>query len=167
VTAPISGRVSDLIGARTPTTLGLLIQSGALLWLTTLVYSTRYQELTAALALMGLGGGLFYAPNTSAAMSAAPPHRFGIASGTLFTMRQAGMVTSYALSLAVAAASLPGDVMLQLFVGTNIKLGSQLTQGFVLGMHNAFYVSAGLCLVAAFLSFQRGRSPLKKEPPHP
>jgi hypothetical protein len=34
-------------------------------------------------------------------------------------------------------------------------------------MHNAFYVSAGLCLVAAFLSFQRGRSPLKKEPPHP
>ena len=36
-------------------------------------------------------------------MNASPKNRLGIASGTLATLRQAGMVTSFALSLAVAA----------------------------------------------------------------
>jgi EmrB/QacA subfamily drug resistance transporter len=159
VTAPLSGRLSDRIGPRVPTTFGLLIQCGALLWLTTLVYTTSYAELAVALALMGLGGGLFYAPNTSSAMSAAPAHRFGIASGTLFTLRQSGMVTSYALSLAIAAASLPRNIMLQLFVGTNVTLGSAVTREFVRGIHNAFYVSSVLCLIAALLSLERGKTP--------
>jgi EmrB/QacA subfamily drug resistance transporter len=167
VTAPVSGRVSDLIGARIPATLGLLIQSGALLWLTRLVYAAQYSHLVEALLLMGVGGGLFYAPNTSAAMSAAPPHRFGIASGALFTLRQSGMVTSYALSLAVAAASLPREIMLNLFVGTDVRLGSAMTQGFVVGMHNAFYVSTVLCLVAAFLSFRRGKTVPARKEAHP
>jgi MFS family permease len=160
VSAPLSGKISDRIGARVPATLGLLIQCAALLWLTTLTYATPYLELSAALAFMGLGGGMFYAPNMSSAMNAAPAHRLGIASGTLFTMRQSGMVTSYAVSLAVAAASLPHDVMLQLFVGTNVRLGSEVTKEFVLGMHNAFYLSVALCFIAAILSFVRGKTPL-------
>jgi hypothetical protein len=67
------------------------------------------------------------------------------------------MVTSFALSLAVAAASLPRDVMMQLFVGTNVALGSQVTQSFVTGMHSTFFVSIVLCLVAASLSMVRGK----------
>jgi hypothetical protein len=106
---------------------------------------------------MGLGGGMFYSPNTSAAMSASPVHRLGVASATLATLRQAGMVTSFALSLAVAAASLPRDVMLQIFVGTNVTLGSQVTQAFVVGMHSAFFVSIVLCLIAAGFSMVRGK----------
>ena len=160
IMAPLSGLVSDRIGARVPATIGLLIQSMALLSLTYVTYSTSYLRLAASLAIMGVGGGMFYAPNVSAAMSAAPSHRLGIASATLFTLRQTGMVTSYALSLAVAAASLPHNVMLQLFVGTNVALGSELTKEFVFGMHNAFYVSMGLCLVSAVLSFARGKQRL-------
>jgi len=163
VVAPVSGRISDAIGACIPTTLGLFIQSGALLWMTMLVQTTTYTDLSIALALMGLGGGLFYAPNTSSAMSAAPSNRYGIASGALFTLRQSGMVTSYALSLAVAAASLPRDIMLRLFVGTDMNLSPQLTEGFVLGMRNAIYVPAVLCLIAAFLSLQRGGAPHRRD----
>ncbi len=47
--------------------------------------------------------------------------------------------------------------MLQLFVGTNMTLGSQVTQDFVIGMHSAFAVSIVLCLVAAGLSLIRGK----------
>ncbi len=157
VTAPISGWVADRIGARTPATLGLLIQAAALVYLTRLTPTTSYTTLVAGLVLMGLGGGMFYSPNTSAAMNASPNHRLGIAAATLATLRQTGMVTSFALSLAVAAGSLPRNVMMQLFVGTNVSLGSQVMQSFVIGIHSAFIVSTALCLIAAGISLVRGK----------
>jgi hypothetical protein len=116
-----------------------------------------YLPIAIGLALMGLGGGLFFSPNTSAAMNAAPRPRLGIAAGTLATLRQTGMVTSFALALAVAAGSLPQAVMLQLFVGTNVTLGSEMMQAFIVGIQSAFWVSAALCLVAAGFSLVRGK----------
>ena len=118
-----------------------------------------YWQIAIGLGLMGLGGGLFYPPNTSAAMNAAPKNRLGIASGTLATLRQAGMVTSFALSLAVAASSLPRDVMMQLFVGTNVTLGSAPMLAFVTGMHSAFLVSTdvGHCRCRHLLRARQGR----------
>ncbi len=157
VMAPLSGILSDRIGARLPATLGLLIQGLALLWFTRITDQTSYLVIAGGLVLMGLGGGLFFAPNTSAAMNSAPRQQLGVASATLSTFRQAGMVTSFALSLAVAAASLPKDVMFKLFVGTNVVLGSQVTQSFVIGMHSAFVVSVGLIILAAAISFVRGK----------
>ena len=72
---------------------------------------------------MGLGGGLFWSPNTSVAMNSAPRERLGIASATLATLRQTGMVTSFAVTLAVAAGSLPHQAVMALFIGTNVTLG--------------------------------------------
>ena len=90
-------------------------------------------------------------------MNGAPRDRLGIASATLATLRQTGMVTSFALALAVAAGSLPKDVMMKLFVGTNVTLGSAPMQAFVTGMHNAFLVSTVLVVMAAGISFVRGK----------
>ena len=157
IMGPVSGIIADRIGARVPATVGLVIQAVALFLLTGLTVSTPYPQIAVILGVMGFGGGMFFPPNTSAAMNAAPPGRLGIASATLATMRQVGMVTSFALSLAIAAASLPKDVMLQLFVGTNIALGSEVTQNFVIGMRSAFIVSIVLCLIAAGISMVRGR----------
>ncbi len=157
IVAPLGGVIADRIGARIPATIGLLLQGAALVWLLQLSADTPYWQIAAGLALLGFGGGLFYPPNTSAAMNSAPPHRLGIASATLATLRQAGMVTSFALSLAVAAGSLPRDVMLQLFVGNNVTLGSAPMQAFIVGMHSAFIVSLALCMVAAGLSLIRGK----------
>ncbi len=157
VMAPVSGIIADRIGARVPATIGLLLQGVALLWFTQLTPDTPYWQIAIALGLMGFGGGLFYSPNTSAVMNASPRARLGVASATLSTLRQAGMVTSFALSLAVAANSLPKSIMMQLFVGTNVSMGSTLMRSFVLGMHSAFTVSIILCLLAAVLSYIRGR----------
>ncbi|HEX8991111.1 MAG TPA: MFS transporter, partial [Anaerolineales bacterium] len=152
IVAPIGGNIADRIGARIPATIGLLIQGAALVWFMQLDPASPYWRIAVGLAVMGLGGGLFYPPNTSAAMNAAPKNRLGIASGTLATLRQAGMVTSFALSLAVAASSLPRDVMMQLFVGNNVTLGSAPMRAFVIGMHNAFLVSTVLVILAAGIS---------------
>jgi EmrB/QacA subfamily drug resistance transporter len=155
--APISGVIADRIGARIPATLGLIIQGLVLIWFTGITTQTSYLVIAGGLVVMGLGGGLFYAPNTSAAMNSSPRNRLGVAAATLSTLRQAGMVTSFALSLAVAAASLPKDVMFKLFVGTNVVLGSQITQSFVIGMHSAFILSVVLVILAAAISFVRGK----------
>jgi EmrB/QacA subfamily drug resistance transporter len=163
IIAPLGGLISDRIGARVPATIGLLVQGTALAWFLQITTTTPYWQIGAGLGLMGLGGGLFYPPNTSAAMNAAPMNRLGIASATLATLRQAGMVTSFALSLAVAAGSLPRDVMMQLFVGNNVTLGSAPMQGFVIGMHNAFIVSLALCFVAAGISMVRGKEVRRRQ----
>ncbi len=158
IVGPLSGLLADHIGARIPATVGMLVDAAALVWfITWLSPSTPYWQLAVGLALMGLGGGLFWSPNTSAAMNSAAVHRLGIASAALATLRQTGMVTSFAVALAVAAGSLPQQVVMNLFVGTNVVLGSQVMQAFIIGIQHAFLVSAGLCLVAAAFSFVRGK----------
>ncbi len=157
IIAPWGGNLADRIGARGPATAGLLIQAAALVWFLRITPAMPYWQIAIGLGLMGVGGGLFYPPNTSAAMNAAPQNRLGIASGTLATLRQAGMVTSFALALAVAASSLPRDAMMQLFVGNNVTLGSAPMLAFVTGMHSAFLVSTVLVVIAAGISFVRGK----------
>ena len=157
VVGPLSGVLADRIGARVPATVGLILQAAALVWfIFTLTPSTPYGSIVVGLVLVGIGGGLFWAPNTSAAMNSAPRDRLGIASAALATLRQTGMVTSFALALAVAAGSLPRDVMMNLFVGTNVSLGSGPMQAFVVGIRHAFVVSVVLSVVAACLSYVRG-----------
>jgi EmrB/QacA subfamily drug resistance transporter len=158
ITAPLSGVVADRIGARVPATVGLLLQAAALVWfITRLTPTVPYPQIAVGLAAMGLGGGMFWSPNTSAAMNSAPLRRLGIASAALATLRQTGMVTSFALSLAVAAGSIPRAIMMQLFVGTSVTLGSRTMQAFVVGIHSAFIVSAVLCGIAAGFSLVRGK----------
>lgn len=164
VVGPLSGLLADHIGARIPATVGVLLQATALAWfIAQLSPTTPYVSIAVGLVLMRLGGGLFWSPNTSAAMNGAPVRRLGIASATLATLRQTGMVTSFAVSLAVAAGSLPRDVMMGLFVGTNVTLGSQVMQAFVIGIHSAFGVSAALCIVAAGFSLVRGKENRRRD----
>jgi EmrB/QacA subfamily drug resistance transporter len=162
VAAPLSGVMADRIGARLPATAGLLVQSLALLGFSFIRPDTHYLAIALGLGLAGLGGGMFFPANTSAAMNAAPRNRLGIASAALATLRQTGMVTSLALSMAVAAASLPRDDMMKLFVGTSIAMGSDSMQAFVVGMRGAFTVSLVLSLLAVLLSLARGRG-IKKD----
>jgi EmrB/QacA subfamily drug resistance transporter len=158
IVGPLSGLLADHIGARIPATLGVLLQASALVWFITRLSSvTPYWEIAVGLVLMGFGAGLFYAPNTSAAMNGAPRSRLGVASATLATLRQTGMVVSFAMALAVAAASLPSSAVTALFIGTNITLGSQMEQAFITGIRSAFVVSGVLCLVAAGFSLVRGK----------
>ena len=51
---------------------------------------------------------------------------------------------------------------MQLFVGNNVALGSAPMLAFVTGMHNAFYVSTVLVLIAAGISFVRGKEDRSK-----
>ena len=153
VVGPVGGALSDRIGARGPATAGLLLQASACVLLAQLTASSPYLMLLAGLLVLGLGGGLFWSPNTSAVMGAAPPESLGVASATLATFRQTGMVTSFALALAVAAAAIPGRLVGEIFLGSSVELGTPVMSAFTVGMSHALAVSALIVVAASAMTF--------------
>jgi predicted MFS family arabinose efflux permease len=101
ITAPLSGTVSDRIGSRIPSMLGMAILALGLFILSRLGIDSPLALVVAGLATAGLGVGIFVSPNNSALMGAAPRHRQGIASGVLATSRNLGMVLGVGLAGAI------------------------------------------------------------------
>jgi MFS family permease len=101
VAAPVSGTLSDRIGSRIPGTVGMLILALGLLLLATLQQASSSLLIILALAVSGLGIGIFISPNNSALMGAAPRNRQGTAAGVLATARSVGMVLGIGLAGAI------------------------------------------------------------------
>jgi EmrB/QacA subfamily drug resistance transporter len=156
IVGPIGGRLADKIGGAIPATIGLILQGAALVLLALLSPTTPYWLLALALSLMGIGGGLFWSPNTSTAMGAAPRNRLGVASATLNTMRNVGMVFSFALALAVAAGSMPPAIVNQVFLGTVSHLSFAIASAFTGAMSHAFIASIIIIAIALAFSAVRG-----------
>jgi EmrB/QacA subfamily drug resistance transporter len=145
----------DRFSGATPATVGLLLQVASLVLLVFLAPNTPYLLLASALGLMGLGSAIFWSPNTSSTMGAAPRNRLGVASATLNTMRNVGMLCSFAFSLAVAAASMPPALVNEVFLGTVGHLSLNVANAFTGAMSRAFIASAIICLLAVDCSVVR------------
>ncbi|MGD0153744.1 MAG: MFS transporter [Thermacetogeniaceae bacterium] len=149
VLSPLGGIIADRHGARLPATAGLLLQGAAALILSYLRPDSSYAILFFGLAIMGVGGSFFWSPNTRAVMSSAPSHRLGVASATLATLRQCGMVMSFAIAMAAAAASMPSNLMTKIFLGTAEKLNGVMAAAFNQGLSQALRVSTFIVILAA------------------
>ena len=101
VVAPVSGALSDRLGSRLLATAGMAVLAGGLVLLASVVEAGSLGAIAGALAVVGLGVGVFVSPNNSALMGAAPRHRQGIAAGVLATARNVGMVFGVGLAGAV------------------------------------------------------------------
>ncbi len=101
IVAPVSGSLSDRIGTRIPTVLGMVILSCGIFLMSRLGPTTPIYEVGIALGVVGLGTGTFISPNNSAIMGAAPKERQGIAAGILATARSTGMVLGVGLAGAI------------------------------------------------------------------
>src|SRR5205823_4279203 len=77
IVGPLSGLLSDRIGSRILTPIGLGISALGLLGLCTVTPSTPYWLLALYMVLMGGGSGFFVSPNTNAIMSSVEPHTRG------------------------------------------------------------------------------------------
>jgi EmrB/QacA subfamily drug resistance transporter len=150
---PASGALSDRIGSRFLSTLGLVVTAVAVFLLTGLSLQTSYLGIALRLALVGAGLGLFQSPNTSAVMGTVAPARLGIASGILATSRNAGQVMGVAFAAVMFAAREP--VYAARLAPT---LGRELASksAFVHAARDAAWVLIGLALFGAVLSLVRG-----------
>lgn len=137
--APFSGTLSDRIGARLPATLGMVIMAAGLFILSRLQPMTPTAAISAALAVCGLGIGMFVSPNNSSLMGAAPRNRQGVAAGMLAMARNVGMVLGIGMSGAILTTALAVDPQRGIFAA--------MTPGFLAGM--------GIALLAALASLLR------------
>ncbi len=154
LSGPVAGRLTDKLGPVWPATAGLAIQVVALLMFASLAVRTSLWVVVAASIVNGLGNGLFFPANTTAVMQAAPRDLFGVASGTLRTSSNVGMVFSFAVAVLVAGRAIPHNVAFAIFVGTT-HLTQHLAGSFTDGLDAAFYASIGIMALAALLSATR------------
>jgi EmrB/QacA subfamily drug resistance transporter len=142
LTASFSGAFSDRVGSRLPATAGMLILSTGLFFLSRAGPTAPLVYLVGALAIIGLGIGLFTSPNSSAVMGSVPADRRGIASGVLATARTLGNVLGVALAGAifntVLGHALPNDA-------------ARVVDGVSAGLTMA----AGVALLGAIVSASR------------
>ncbi len=120
--APASGFVSDRWGARLPGVMGMFAIA---LGMTSVAFTANAASLplVASLALVGVGAGLFVAPNSALLMGAAPREHQSAAAAMASTARTLGMTLGVAL-----AATLEHAVGFRaaLLVAAGLSLGGVL-----------------------------------------
>ncbi len=101
VMGPLSGILSDRWGSKGLATLGMLIVTGAFIALSTLPYDFQFPEFAIIIFVMGIGNGMFGAPNIAAIMNSIPPQHRGAASGMRATLQNTGQTVSIGLFFGV------------------------------------------------------------------
>ncbi len=116
---PISGYLSDRFGARLFSTLGMVINGIGFLMLAFIPANFIYLYFAIILFVIGIGQGLFAAPNTTAIMNSVPPEERGASSGMRATFTNIPLILSIAVFFTL------------LVVGLSVHLGPSLYQGLV------------------------------------
>lgn len=158
ILSPIMGRVSDRIGSRTLASGGMFVISAAFFSIYLVLGKVPPVFLAVPLSVVGIGFGLFSAPNTSSIMGAVSKKDSGTASGTLGTMRFVGQLMSLAVMGSILAQSMPRNLLLKLFTGIGGDLTTAQVSGFLSGLGTVMLLSGILCLAGGVISLMRKRT---------
>jgi MFS family permease len=146
IMGPLSGLLSDKHGARLFSTLGMVITAGTFLALSLLPYNFSYLSFAIIIFVMGLGGGMFAAPNTASIMNSVPPEDRGAASGMRATLQNTGQTVSLAIFFTVIITGLSGSLP--------NALSNAMTSAGVPQLASAFTsISPTSALFSAFLGY--------------
>lgn len=145
--APLAGKLSDHLPSRGIATLGCLVTAtgGALLF--TIQPDSPLWHFVVALAVSGIGFGLFSTPNNNSALGSVPEEKLGIVSGIVNVARLKGqMIGTSLLSL-----------MLSLYFGS-----AQINRESAGDLNSVYHWVVGFAFVfgciAAWFSWQRGHN---------
>ena len=145
ILSPLAGRLSDTIEPRLLATAGMVVTVIGVSLLTMLTSTTPLFLIFADLILLGTGFALFSSPNMSAIMGAVEKRYYGLASGTVATMRLLGQMFSMALA----------TVVLSLIVGEQ-PITPEIYGAFLRSIHIVYILSAVFCLFGVYFSWFRG-----------
>ncbi|PYB68081.1 MFS transporter [Thermoplasma sp. Kam2015] len=106
VMGPVSGALSDRMGARGLATAGMAVVAVAFVLLASLPFNFYYPEFAAIIFMMGIGNGMFAAPNTSSIMNSVQPEVRGVSSGMRSTLQNAGMTISMGIFFTIVIVTL-------------------------------------------------------------
>jgi EmrB/QacA subfamily drug resistance transporter len=144
--SPLAGRLSDRIEPRLIASAGMALTTVGLVLFIFLNEETSLKLIIGNLVLIGFGFALFVSPNTNAVMSSTPNTAYGVASATLATMRQVGMVLSMGIAM----------LMFTLYIG-RVQITPEYYPLFQQSMKTSFIIFAVLCFGGIFASLARGK----------
>jgi EmrB/QacA subfamily drug resistance transporter len=142
--SPLAGRLSDRATPGKIASAGMGLTATGLVALVFVGAATPLFMIVGILIVIGLGLGIFSSPNTNAVMGSVDKRLYGIASGTLSTMRLIGQTMSMGVAMMIIALFI-GRV--QITAGQHVQL--------VTSMQVAFSFFAVLCIAGIFFSLER------------
>ena len=143
--SPFAGRLSDKIEPRIVSSIGMALTASGLFLLSFLNRETSLHFIIAILMLLGLGFALFSSPNTNAVMSSVERRYYGVASGTLGTMRLTGQMFSMGISMLIIA----------IHIG-HAQITPEYHSAFLRSIRSAFVLFGLLSSIGIFASLARG-----------
>ncbi len=158
--APLSGRISDVRGARGVATTGLCVVALGLFLMSRIGATTAVPDVLWRLAVFGTGLGLFLAPNNNAVMSSVPAEHRGVASGLLALFRFSGQSSGIAFGGTVFVHAAGREALLDPATMSRLASDPALYDAFRGAFEDGFRTvclgAMPLCLFAVALSFGRG-----------
>ncbi len=146
VFSPVTGRLSDRIQPQVIASAGMAFSTLGLVFLIFLEPSTPVWLILVDLALLGIGFALFSSPNTNAIMSSVDRRYYGVASGSVGTMRMIGQMLSMGIVL----------LLFSMLIG-KVEITEETAGGFLRSMKVAFTIFSGFCFLGIFASLARGK----------
>ncbi|MGQ2376019.1 MFS transporter [Companilactobacillus zhachilii] len=147
VVAPIAGAVSDKIGPKLLTFIGLILISISQIGYMFMSLATPMWIFMFFVGLVGLGNGIFQAPNNTIVMNSVEVKDLGIAGGINALARELGMIIGISAATTVLFSSMSHTA------GHTVTSYIPSQPGlFISGMHVAFMVSLIICLVATVIT---------------
>jgi EmrB/QacA subfamily drug resistance transporter len=140
-----AGRLSDRIEPGRIASVGMALTACGLFLLSLLSADTALAYLIGTLVLLGLGFAFFSSPNTNAVMSSVTKPYYGVASGTLGTMRLVGQMLSMGIAM----------VIISLLIG-RIMITPDVADQLLMSIRIGFTCFALLCCCGIFFSLVRG-----------
>lgn len=145
--SPVSGYITDKVGAKLLTFVGLILITISQLLYLTLGEQTSLIFFVFASIFVGLGNALFQAPNNTLVMSNVEKKDLGVAGSLNSLARNLGMVVGISLSTTVLYAAMSHHY--------GQKVTTYITgrpDVFIYGMHAVYITSFVICLIATILT---------------
>jgi len=146
VCSPFAGRLSDRIEPRIVASMGMALTAVGLFLFALLHGNSTLGFIIADLILLGLGFALFSSPNTNAVMSSVEKKFYGVAAGTLGTMRLTGQMLSMGIAMLIFA----------IHIG-HIQIIPEYYPLLLKSTRSAFMLFGILCSGGALASLARGK----------
>lgn len=146
VGSPASGIISDRLGTRWPTTLGMAVMGIGFLSLYWVGPGTSMWLVAAALALAGIGAAVWEAPNTADIMGSVNPDRLSAASASLAVGRQIALSSGFALGGAVYA-------LREAYYAERVASDQAIASAF----NEAMLLAAVILFAGTAVTYMRGR----------
>lgn len=146
VFTPVAGSLADRMNPGIFASLGMGVTAASLFLLAFLDGETPFWYIALALAILGLGIGLFVSPNSYVIMSAVEKQHYGVSTAMIGTMRLTGQVVSMAVVMFIFALSIG-----------RVEITPLYFDAFLVATRSAFLVFGFLSLVGVYLSLARGK----------